>query len=357
MRIVVAMSGGVDSSVAAFLLKEKGYDVIGMTMKTWPEEECGSRGDKLCCSLESVQFARSVAEDLGIPYYVLNLSKEFAGEVTDYFAREYSLGRTPNPCIYCNSRLKFGHLYRKALSVGAEKISTGHYSDILRVEGSYFIAEAKDKKKDQSYFLFDISKEVLPAIEFPLANLTKDEVRDIARKKGFMTSERPESQDICFASAGGDYKEYLLKKIGKDAFREGDIVDTKGKIVGRHKGIVSYTVGQRKGLGVAMGEPVYVIKIDTKDNIIVVGERDQVMRTKARVSGISWHYPAPSRKDRFEVKIRYASKKSPAVVMPESDDSAMIEFDQPQFAPTPGQAAVFYDGEIVAGGGWIEEAF
>ncbi len=354
-RVVVAMSGGVDSSVAALEMKNRGYDPIGITIKTWQKEECGVAGERLCCSLEAIQFARSVAGDLGIPYYVINLSKEFGKEVAEYFADEYAKGRTPNPCVYCNSRIKFGHLFKKAKQIGAERIATGHYARILKKGDDHYLAEAKDKKKDQSYFLYDIAKEVLPSVDFPLGEYAKEEVRMIALEKGFMSAEREESQDICFANAGGDYRNYLSKK-GVNAFIEGDILDVKGNVIGRHNGIASYTVGQRKGLGVAIGEPAYVLKIDPGLNTIVIGNRNDAMRRRIRVSGLNWLIGDKAKKTvELQAKIRYASSKAMALVTPRGDDEVIVEFSEPQFAPTPGQAAVFYDGEIVAGGGWIEE--
>jgi len=297
-----------------------------------------------------------VAEDLDIPYYVINLSKEFASEVTGYFIEEYARGRTPNPCIYCNSRIKFGYLYKRALAVGAERIATGHYARIIQNDGRYFLAEGKDKNKDQSYFLYDISRDTLPFVDFPLGDYTKDDVRDIALEHGFMTARRAESQDICFASAEGDYRGYLMKS-GLEGFSPGNILDEDGRVVGEHEGIAFYTIGQRRGLGVAMGEPVFVLKIDPSENTITVGSRDRSMRNKIRVSGLNWLIDRPEAEGaaEFLTKIRYASVKAPALVTPHGDDEVIVEFKEPQFAPTPGQAAVFYDGEIVAGGGWIEE--
>ncbi len=355
MRAVAAMSGGVDSSVAALELKRKGYDVIGMTIKTWPREECGAGGERLCCSLEAIQYARSVAEDLEIPYYVVDLSKEFAGVVKTYFAREYTRGRTPNPCVYCNSKIKFGCLLRKARELGAEKIATGHYARILERDGNYYLAEARDKQRDQSYFLYDISRETLPLIEFPVGGLSGEEVRGIAMEHDFTSAGRKSSQDICFAEADGGYREYL-KKIGAGAFTPGDIVDVSGKVVGTHKGIASYTVGQRRGLGLARPEPVYVLKIDPDNNTITVGEKHHAMNRKILVAGINWlTLEKLDRPREFATRIRYNGKKAPARVTPRGDEEAVVEFKEPQFAPTPGQAAVFYDGEIVVGGGWIEE--
>lgn len=355
MRIVVAMSGGVDSSVAALELKKKGHELIGATIKTWPKEECGAGWDKLCCSLEAVQYARSVAEGLEIPYYVFDLSKEFAEEVKNYFVEEYIRGRTPNPCIYCNSRIKFGYLLEKARALGAEKIATGHYARIIELDGRCYLAEAKDKWRDQSYFLYDISRETLPLIEFPLGAFTKEKVREIAAGQEFMTAHRRSSQDVCFATAEGSYREYL-NGLGVYASLPGDVLDTSGKVIGKHKGITAYTVGQRRGIGIAMPEPVYVLKIDPENNTITVGSRPDAMNRKIRVTGFNWltgeRFDDPKR---LATKIRYNSKKAEAVLTPCGDDDAIVEFKEPQFAPTPGQAAVFYDGEIVAGGAWIAE--
>lgn len=358
MRVVVAMSGGVDSSVAALEMKRKGFEVIGVTIKTWPKEECGSNGEggeKLCCSLDAIQHARSVAEDIDIPYYVVDLSKEFAHEVRDYFADEYRKGRTPNPCIYCNSKIKFGYLFSKAKELGAERIATGHYARITEKEGRCYLSEAKNKKKDQSYFLYDIPAEKLPYIDFPLGDMTKEEVREIAAGEHFMTADRPASQDICFATTEGDYRVYLAK-LGVEAFSPGDILDIRGNVVGEHKGIASYTVGQRHGIGVDLPGPVYVLKIDPEKNVIVVGDKEHAMHTKIRVAGFNWFVPdglaGPAE---FDVRIRYAGPKTPAIVDPSGPDEAIVELKEPRFAATPGQAAVFYDGEIVAGGGWIEE--
>jgi len=355
MRIVVAMSGGVDSSVAALELVKKGYDVIGMTMKTWPKSECGSSGEKKCCSLEAIQYARSVTEDLDIPYYVINLSKEFTDEITGYFADEYARGRTPNPCIYCNSRIKFGYLFKKARQIGAEKIATGHYARIIKKGEEHLLAEAADKNKDQSYFLYDIPKDMLRNVEFPLGEYSKDEVRGIAAEKGFMSADREESQDICFTDGEGDYRKYL-SKIGVDGFKPGNIVDIDGNIIGRHEGIASYTVGQRKGLGIAMGKPMYVLKIDAGKNSVVIGEKQYAMNRKILVNGLNWLLKEkPVKSGKYQAKIRYASPRTGVTIIPRKEGELIAEFDKPQFAPTPGQAAVFYDGEVVAGGGWIEE--
>lgn len=356
MRVVAAMSGGVDSSVAAYELQRKGYDVIGVTIKTWPKEDCGQVGDKLCCSLDAVQMARSVAEDMGIPYYVIDLSEEFAREIKDYFVSEYALGRTPNPCIYCNSKIKFGYLARKARELGAERIATGHYARIITSGNKRYLAEAENKLRDQTYFLYDIPRDQLPFIEFPLGAYGKEEVRKIAIEQGFMSAMRPASQDICFADPDGDYRKYL-KKNGADIFREGDILDVDGNVIGRHKGIASYTVGQRHGLGITIpGGPSYVLKIIPEKNAIIIGKREHVMNRRIRVAGFNWlaidKLDAPLK---CETRLRYNGKRSRAIVTPTGVDEAVVELQELQFAATPGQAAVFYDGDIVIGGGWIEE--
>jgi tRNA-uridine 2-sulfurtransferase len=355
MRIVVAMSGGVDSAVAALELKKSGHEVIGITIKTWPKEECGQSGEKLCCSIDAIQFARSAAEDMDIPHYVIDLSKEFAEEVTDYFVREYSCGRTPNPCIYCNSKIKFGYLFKKARELGAQMISTGHYARIVQKDGTHMLAEAVDEKQDQSYFLYDIRREMLPFIVFPLGAMSKKEVRQKAAKSGFMSAERSSSQDICFSSENGDYREYLAKS-GLKVFSPGDILDVNGKVIGKHDGIASYTVGQRHGLGLGLHYQVYVTRIDPENNTVTVGQRDQAMHRKILVEGFNWlDRGALESPCRFDTRIRYNGKRSRATVTPRGMDEALVEFEEPQFAPTPGQAAVFYNGQILAGGAWIEE--
>jgi len=355
MRVVVAMSGGVDSSVAALELKKKGNEVIGLTIKTWPKEACGSVEGKMCCSLDAIQYARSAAEDIDIPHYVVDLSKEFTLLVKDYFVKEYAGGRTPNPCVYCNSKIKFGYLLRKAQELNAEKIATGHYAHVINKGNMVCLAEGEDKKKDQSYFLYNISKDVLPLIDFPLGGYSKDDVCSKAEEAGFMPAYRRSSQDICFKTEGGDYKDYIRKE-NKKIFSPGDILDKTGKVLGRHEGIAAYTIGQRHGLGLGWHEPVYVTKIDPEKNTVTVGEKSHAEHKKIRVKGFNWltidRLDAPCE---FLTRIRYNSEKVKALVSPDGEDEAIVEFDTPQFAPTPGQAAVFYEDEIVAGGAWIEE--
>ncbi|MFH1411048.1 MAG: tRNA 2-thiouridine(34) synthase MnmA [Candidatus Omnitrophota bacterium] len=356
MRVVAAMSGGVDSSVAAFLMKREGREVIGVTIKTWPKEECGGGDDKMCCSLDSIQYARSAAEDMGIPYYVVDLSKEFAEKIKKYFVEEYARGRTPSPCVYCNSKIKFGCLLKKAREMGAQRIATGHYARIIKRGGKCFLAEAVNGQGDQSYFLYDIPKEELMYLDFPLGELTKKEVVEIARGENFMSAEKKPSQDICFASGAGGYKKYL-EKTAPDIFVPGDIVNAAGKKIAEHKGIAGYTVGQRHGLGIGSHEALYVTKIDAKNNAVTVSGRENAMKSRLRVKGFNWLIMDELNRPRsFGTRIRYNSKKAEARVVPKGRDEAIIEFSEPQFAPAPGQAAVFYEDEIVAGGAWIEEA-
>ncbi|MDD5633877.1 MAG: tRNA 2-thiouridine(34) synthase MnmA, partial [Candidatus Omnitrophica bacterium] len=346
----------VDSSVAALEMKKNGYDVIGVTIQTWPKEECGGVGsDKLCCSLGAIQYARSVAEDLKIPYHVIDLSKEFSDKVKKYFAEEYNRGRTPNPCVWCNSEIKFGCLVEKAKELGAAKIATGHYAKITNRNDRFYLSEAEDKMYDQSYFLYNIAKDRLPFIDFPLGAYTKQTVREIAKQNGFSSAERPSSQDICFANSDGDYRKYL-GKLGVNVFTPGDILDVNGKVIGKHQGVASYTVGQRRGLRLSMKEPVYVLKIDAKNNTITVGEKERAMNKKMIVKGFNWLMEEKlTHSKAFLIRIRYNSDKVKGVVTPLADDTALVEFDEKQFAPTPGQAAVFYLEETVAGGAWIEE--
>jgi tRNA-uridine 2-sulfurtransferase len=355
MKIVVAMSGGVDSSVAALKLKDEGHDVIGITMKTWPAEDCGPSEGRVCCSLEAIQYARSAAEEGDIPHYVVDLSEEFSREVRDYFVEEYSLGRTPNPCIYCNSRIKFGYLLKKAMQLGADAIATGHYARIAITEKTALLKEAADKRKDQSYFLCGITRDTLARVLFPLGEMNKTDVREIAGRYNLMCADRKSSQDICFTLPGLDYREYMRKK-GFGAFAPGDITDIDGKVLGKHRGIASYTIGQRRGLGLGIHLPLYVVGIDGTNNKVIVGKRECVMKHKIRVRVFNWLFgEKPVLGGIYGVRVRYNAAKAPARFTKMSGEEAVLEFSEKQFAPTPGQAAVFYSEDIVAGGAWIEE--
>jgi tRNA-specific 2-thiouridylase len=353
-KVVVAMSGGVDSSVAAAVLARGGYRVIGITFKTWPKEECGSSLERACCSLAAIARARAVAEKLGIPYYVLDVHETFKREVIDYFAREYSVGRTPNPCIVCNEKIKFGVLAEKVKALGARYIATGHFArlDRDRKAGRYLLREGKDK--DQSYFLFSLSQRQLAMTLFPLGDYTKERVRRYAKRAGLVTYNAVPSQDICFVQ-DMDYREYLKKKASIEV-RPGDIVDSSGKVLGTHTGIPHYTIGQRRGLGIAHREPLYVIGFDRPRNRVIVGIKSEVLRKVLIAHTLNWiAIDKPKNPLRVKAKIRYNHTKAPATVTPVSGHEVRVEFDEPQEAPTPGQAVVFYARDVVVGGGWIKE--
>jgi tRNA-specific 2-thiouridylase len=354
MITVIALSGGVDSSVAALRLREKGHDLIGVTMRTWPENSQTGTMDKTCRNRESIESARNMAEYLEIPYYIIDLSKEFEKYITGYFIDEYKKGRTPNPCVYCNSLIKFGYLYEKAFEMGAGKIASGHYARIVEINGAFYLAEPEDFFYDQTYFLAHIPKKMLSSIEFPLGDLTRKKVRDIAREHNCPSAWKKSSQDVCFVSGGESYREYLAKK-GVNVFIPGDIIDTGGKVVGTHQGIASYTIGQRKGLGVAGPEPFYVIKLDPANNTVTIGSRSEAMGKKIRVTGINWLGRSLLERGEIRTRIRYNGEKAVSSVRLTQENEAIVTFDEEQFAPTPGQAAVFYSASIVAGGGWIEE--
>ncbi|MEE8359827.1 MAG: tRNA 2-thiouridine(34) synthase MnmA [Candidatus Omnitrophota bacterium] len=353
-RVVVAMSGGVDSSVAAFILNKKGYECIGISMKLWPKEECGFHNPTSCCSLEAISDARFVTERLGIPFYVLDLHKEFKREVIDNFTREYLSGRTPNPCIHCNEKIKFGALLRKASELNAKYVATGHYACVKldKKNRGYGLSEGSDKRKDQSYALFSLSQNQLSRTLFPLCGLKKDRVRKMAKKNGLMVHNKSESQDICFIRDG--YEKFLKEKF-KDRIKEGPIVDSDGNRLGEHRGIPFYTVGQREGLGISYKHALYVIKIDTKKNTIVVGPKESRYFKSMVVNGVNWIAMPKTKSFRAQVKIRSQHKKAGArfTVLKKSVE---VTFDKPQESPTPGQAAVFYKRNRVLGGGWISSA-
>lgn len=339
-RVLVAMSGGVDSSIACYLLKEKGYQCIGATIKTWPKEECGSTGNKLCCSLDAIAFAQSVAHKLGIPHYVFDFSREFNKIIKEYFIREYENGRTPNPCVYCNSEIKFGLLLKKAKELGCKFVGSGHYA---RNDKTFSLKKGKDKNKDQSYFLFNLTRAQLKHILFPIGNMTKEKVRETAKKIGLRSHDRQSSQDICF------------KKDIREA-TSGNMVFNDGRVLGKHKGISRYTIGQRKGLGVAYAEPLYVTEIDAAKNTVYVGPKSDTYKKTLIADKLNWINGVTSLKPfRAKAKIRYGTKEASALITPISKKEILVEFDKTQASPTPGQAVVFYRQDKVLGGGWIRE--
>lgn len=358
-KVVIGMSGGVDSSVAAYLLVKAGYEVIGVTMQIWDsqispgETESGGYSERTCCSLSAVEDARRVASRLDIPFYVLNFKEIFTKEVVEYFTASYIEGETPNPCILCNNKVKFQALLNKGQAMGAGFIATGHFAikGYDSTVGRYTLSRGKDLHKDQSYVLFGLSQEQLAQALFPLGDLSKEEVRQIARAEQLPTAEKAESQEICFIP-DNDYGRFLRERR-PESIQPGEIVDTKGRVLGRHQGVSFYTIGQRKGLGIAAPQPLYVVDLLPAERRVVVGTADQVYREGAHVAQVNWvSIPAPTEKIKALVKIRYSATPTPALIEPKGD-GVYVRFDEPQRAVTPGQAMVFYDGDLLLGGGFI----
>lgn len=356
-RIVIGMSGGVDSSTAAALLKEQGYEVIGLTMRLWDGEEIdGEFHDGTCCSLSAVEDARRVAYKLGIEYHVLDFRKDFEQYVIDYFVDSYQNAKTPNPCIACNKHLKFDAMLKKAKLLDADLIATGHYARIEeRSDGRYLLRRANCETKDQTYALYSLGQEQLKAIRMPLGELSgKDEVRRIAEKLGLPTASKPDSQEICFVP-DNDYASFIERRLGIKSV-PGNYVDGDGNVLGRHKGIINYTVGQRKGLGIAFGKPMFVTKIDPVTNDITLGEKGTEFSDNLTADSLNF-IPFDELKEplRALAKVRYSAKPAACTVTPIDKDTVRVEFDVPQRAVTPGQAVVFYDEDydVVIGGGNI----
>ena len=353
-KALIAMSGGVDSSVAAYLIKSKGYDCIGCTMKLYDNEDIGISRSRTCCSLDDVEDARSVAYKIGMPYYVFNFSDGFREKVIEKFVRSYESGATPNPCIDCNRYMKFDKLYERAKILGCEYIVTGHYARIEYDGERYILKKALDETKDQSYVLYSLTQDQLAHTLFPLGSMRKTDVREIAEKNGFINADKPDSQDICFVP-NGKYAEFLEYYTGK-TYPAGDFISTDGAFLGKHKGIVRYTVGQHKGLGIPSEEPLYVKKINMSDNTVILGRESELYSRDVIVCDFNWiSGEAPQREIRCKAKVRYRQKEQWATVTPIGETSVKIVFDEPQRATTPGQAAVLYDGDIVLGGGTIYE--
>ena len=358
-RVVVAMSGGVDSSTAAGLLKKESYQVIGITMQIWSSDRIASEADKLggCCSLVAVEDARRVAQKLDIPYYVMNFRKVFAEKVITDFCEEYKRGRTPNPCIRCNQYIKFTALLERAEKLGARFIATGHYARIEfdRTRRRHLLKKGIDSKKDQSYVLYAMTQFQLKHTLMPLGNLTKEKVRRMAREWALPVADKSESQEICFIP-DDDYGEFLKECLPRTT-KPGPILDREGKVLGEHQGILFYTVGQRKGLGMAMGEPVYVVSIDRKKNAIVVGKDSDVYADELVATGINYvDREKLTEPIRVKAKIRYGAREAEAIVTPLDKDKVQVKFRKPQRAITPGQAVVFYDGDVLVGGGTIAKS-
>lgn len=344
--VIIGMSGGVDSSASAALLKRQGYRVVGVTMKMWN----GEQADGGCCSFSAIDDAKKVADILGIEHYVLDYEKEFEDNVVNYFINEYKSGRTPNPCTICNKHIKFTALLKMADKLGVDCIATGHYARIEEKDGRFLLVRPEDRKKDQTYFLYNMTQEQLKRTVFPLYGVTKEETRQIAEEIGLEVAQKADSQDICFIP-DGDYVKFITWRDGN--MPEGNFVDTEGKILGKHKGIMNYTIGQRKGLGIALNRPMYVIGLDTKNNNVVLGPDGTQFKDSLKAHSVNLiAFDSITEPFSCTAKIRYNAPDVPCTVYPDNDGFKVV-FDQPQKSVTPGQMVVLYDNNIVIGGGII----
>lgn len=360
-RVLMAMSGGVDSSVAAALLVEQGYAVIGVTMNTWTDdipESILQNQHSGCCSLAAVEDARAIANKLDIPYYVMNFKGHFASTVIDYFVKEYVAGRTPNPCIACNRYVKFDALLEKARELECDYVATGHYAVIgedAAYPGRRLLGKSADRRKDQTYVLHNLTQEALAHTLFPIGGMEKPKVRELARQLGLLTADKPDSQEICFVY-DNDYGRFLKERV-PDAIVPGPMLNTRGEVVGQHQGLPLYTVGQRKGLGLTTTRPMYVVALDPERNAVIVGEDHEVYSGGLLASDLNWiALPDLTEPVRCAAKIRRMAPEAPCTVYPEAGGSIRVVFDEPQRAVTPGQAVVLYQGQWVLGGGTIDKA-
>lgn len=355
-KVMVGMSGGVDSSVAALLLQEAGYECLGVTLHLYSGQPDASAGSRVCCGLDDVEDARAAAFRMGMKHYVLNAGREFEEAVIRPFVRTYEAGQTPNPCIECNRRLKFPHMYRRAREIGCDYIATGHYARTeQRADGRWLLKKGADAAKDQSYVLYALSQEILAHTKFPLGALTKQQTRSLAAEHGLLNARKRDSQDICFVP-DGDYEGFIRRYTGAD-YPPGDFVDETGRVIGRHKGMIAYTVGQRRGLGVSAGKPLYVCGKRPSDNTVVLAGNERLFSRVLRAN----HLNLIDREEisgllRCQAKIRYSHGEAPCAVTRTGADEMTVVFDEPQRAITAGQAVVLYDGDTVIGGGTITEA-
>ena len=355
-QVVVALSGGVDSAVAAALLVEQGYQVIGVMLRLWtqPGPDGDARANR-CCLPEAVDRARRVADGLDVPFYLINAETLFKAQVVDYLVAEYAAGCTPNPCVRCNRTIRFGLLLEHALALGAQYLATGHYAQVCKVEDRYLLRRGRDPHKDQSYFLHGLTQEQLAHVLFPLGELTKQEVRAIAHRRGLPVAEQPESQDICFL-ADGDYRHFLASQA-PHLFRPGPVRDSAGRVLGQHRGLPAYTIGQRKGLGISAAQPLYVLAIEPAENTLIVGPVQELSQAECLVAEV--HYvggETPTAPFQATAQIRYRAPASEVTVTPLPDQAAHVRFLSPQLGLTPGQFLVLYEGEVVLGGGVICKA-
>lgn len=350
-KAIIAMSGGVDSSVAAFLMKEKGYDCIGATMKLYDNEDIGISREKTCCSLDDIEDARSVARRLSMPYYVFNFKDEFEEKVINKFIATYESGGTPNPCIDCNRYLKFEKLFQRMKELSYDYIVTGHYARVEEMNGWFYLKKAVDETKDQSYVLYSLTQNQLSHILFPLGEYSKMQIREIAEAQGFLNARKKDSQDICFVP-NGDYAAFIEKYTGK-SYPPGNFVDMQGNILGQHQGIIRYTNGQRKGLGVSFGKPMYVADKDIEHNTVVLCTDDELFSQELIAEDFNWLIPNPQNTVKCKARVRYNMKEQSATAYKLDNSRVKIVFDLPQRAITKGQAAVLYDEDTVLGGGTI----